>query len=59
MELHSRIIKDEKQWTYYISGIGTYGESDIRRWWDSAVAAYGHLFNTSELDLTDSILQFL
>ncbi|KAF4596920.1 hypothetical protein EYR38_008311 [Pleurotus pulmonarius] len=39
VELHSRIIKDEKQWTYYISGIGTYGESDIRRWWDSAVAA--------------------
>ncbi|KAF7424922.1 hypothetical protein PC9H_010233 [Pleurotus ostreatus] len=39
VELHSRIIKDEKQLTYYISGIGTYSDSDIRRWWDSAVAA--------------------
>ncbi len=31
-------MKDKDQLSFYISGIGTYGESDISRWWDAIVA---------------------
>ncbi|KAL4252532.1 hypothetical protein AB1N83_013708 [Pleurotus pulmonarius] len=38
IEFISRIVKDAKQLTYYISGIGTYGDSRLLRLTDSAIA---------------------
>jgi uncharacterized protein (DUF2235 family) len=40
VELYSRIIKDEKQLTYYNSGIGTYAQPSWRspKYWKQVVA---------------------
>ncbi|KAL4259733.1 hypothetical protein AB1N83_013913, partial [Pleurotus pulmonarius] len=39
VELHSRILKDDDQLTFYISGIGTYGDSWVQRTADMAFAS--------------------
>ncbi|KAL4255465.1 hypothetical protein AB1N83_014186, partial [Pleurotus pulmonarius] len=39
VELHSRILKDDEQLTFYISGIGTYGDSWVQRTTDMAFAS--------------------